>query len=245
VLHTRGIVFRTVKYGETSIIVDIYTEEKGLQSFIAGNVRSAKSQMSFSLFQPMQVLEIVSYYREGDQVLHRLKEARMSQYFDHIPFDVKRGAVVLFMAEVLRKCIREAQADSGLFHFLIDTLTFLDTPEAPLAVMPAWFLAQLTDWFGFMPSEDEIPADGQLAYFDLRDGALVLTPDPLSDQLAPDLAQCLFSLLKTDTSRLAQLQLTASQRKALLNGLLKYYAYHIDKFGQVNAHEVLNTVFHG
>lgn len=51
-LHTRGIVFRTVKYGETSVITDVFTEEKGLLTFIAGSVRAARSRMPFGLFHP-------------------------------------------------------------------------------------------------------------------------------------------------------------------------------------------------
>ena len=52
-IKTRGIVFRAVKYGETSVIADIFTEEKGLCSFIGGGVRSARARMPFNLFQSM------------------------------------------------------------------------------------------------------------------------------------------------------------------------------------------------
>ena len=39
-LHkTRGVVFRFTKYGETSIIVNIFTELFGLQSYIVNGVR--------------------------------------------------------------------------------------------------------------------------------------------------------------------------------------------------------------
>ena len=63
-LKTKGIVFRTVKYGETSVITDIFTEEKGLHTFIGGGVRSAKARMPYSLFQPMMVVELVAYYKD-------------------------------------------------------------------------------------------------------------------------------------------------------------------------------------
>jgi DNA repair protein RecO (recombination protein O) len=32
IISSRGIVFRTLKYGETSLILDIYTEALGLRS---------------------------------------------------------------------------------------------------------------------------------------------------------------------------------------------------------------------
>ena len=39
-LHkTKGIVLRTVKYGETSIIVTIFTELFGIQSYLVNGVQ--------------------------------------------------------------------------------------------------------------------------------------------------------------------------------------------------------------
>ena len=108
VLETIGIVFRTVKYGETSVIADIFTAEKGLHTFIAGNVRSAKARMPFNLFQPMMVVEMVAYYRDDPTALNRLKELRAGEIWKAIPFDIRRGAVALFMAEICRKSIQSA-----------------------------------------------------------------------------------------------------------------------------------------
>jgi len=44
IFKTRGIVFRFTKFKETSIIVTIFTEVFGLQSYIVNGVRS-KSAM--------------------------------------------------------------------------------------------------------------------------------------------------------------------------------------------------------
>ena len=44
-LHTtRGIVLRIVKYGETSLIVTIYTELFGIQSFLVNGVRASSKK---------------------------------------------------------------------------------------------------------------------------------------------------------------------------------------------------------
>lgn len=40
--HTKGIVLRTVKYGETSLVVSIYTEMFGLQQYMVNGVRTNK-----------------------------------------------------------------------------------------------------------------------------------------------------------------------------------------------------------
>src|SRR5690606_27448832 len=86
-LKTRGIVFRSVKYSETSLIVDIYTEEKGLRKYIISGVRKARSSVSAGLFQVMSLVDIVGYEREGKD-LNRLKEIRPAYIFRAIPFDL-------------------------------------------------------------------------------------------------------------------------------------------------------------
>ena len=56
---TRAIVIRTIKYGDSSIIVDLFTENRGMVSFLIrqsagnGNRRSGKKHL---LFQPLTVL---------------------------------------------------------------------------------------------------------------------------------------------------------------------------------------------
>ncbi len=41
---TKGIVLRTVKYGETSVIVTIYTELFGAQSYLVNGVRTSSKK---------------------------------------------------------------------------------------------------------------------------------------------------------------------------------------------------------
>jgi DNA repair protein RecO (recombination protein O) len=75
-LHkTRGIVLRTVKYGETSIIVTIFTELFGVQSYLVNGVRTStkKGSGKASMFQPAAILELVVYHNELKH-LNRIKE---------------------------------------------------------------------------------------------------------------------------------------------------------------------------
>ena len=62
-LHkTKGIVISFVKYRETSIIVKIYTEAFGIQTYIENGVRSAKGKNKIALFQPLTLLDLVVYH---------------------------------------------------------------------------------------------------------------------------------------------------------------------------------------
>jgi hypothetical protein len=59
---TKGIILRTVKYGETSLVATIFTEQFGLQSYLVNGVRTAtkKGTAKANLFQPSAILDLVS-----------------------------------------------------------------------------------------------------------------------------------------------------------------------------------------
>lgn len=239
-LKTRGIVFRTVKYGETSVIADIFTEEKGLHTFIAGSVRTAKARMPYSLFQPMTAVEMVSYYREGAGAMNRLKELRAAEVWSAIPFDIRRGAVALFMAEVCRKSIQEAEENRELFEFLMENLRWLDSTPHPIANLHLHFLLALSSFLGFQP-QTEFSVGGEL-FFDLKEGTFQPVPPAQPLYLEPEQTSQLIALLNGPLERCHEVAMNRGERKALLQKLLQFYQLHVPGFSEVHTPEVLEMV---
>ena len=239
-LKTRGIVFRTVKYAETSIITDIFTEEKGLHSFIAGSVRTAKARMPFNLFQPMMVVELVAYFRDEPNALNRLKEVRASEVWSRIPFDIRRGAITLFMAEICRKCIQETEENRDLMDFLLDNLRWLDSTTHPIANLHLHFLLQLSAFLGFQPQGD--PDPGATLFFDVKEG-IFLTEEPLhADYLRPDQSARILALLHCPLEQCHEVVMSRSDRKALLQKLLQFYQVHMPGFTGIHTPDILEMV---
>src|SRR5690348_7054414 len=134
-LHkTRGIVLRTVKYGETSVIVTIFTELFGVQSYLVNGVRTStkKGTGKASLFQPTAILDMVVYHSELKQ-LQRIKEFKWGHLYKHILSDVRKNAVALFMVELLTKCLKQPEANPDLFHFVEDVFVHLDESTDSIA----------------------------------------------------------------------------------------------------------------
>lgn len=238
-IQTRGIVFRAVKYGETSVIADIFTEDQGLQAFIAGGVRTAKSRMPFGLFQSMMVVDMVAYFQERGSGLNRLKECRASQVFTAIPFDVRRGAVALFMAEICRKSIHDGEPNPELFDFLLDNLIWLDTTPHPIANLHLHFLLHLTGFLGFQPQGE--PDAGEV-FFDLKEGAFSPVPPPHPLYLDPDDAARVLELLDAPLEEAHLVSLNRSERKSLLQRLLQFFQLHVPGFSEINTPDILDLV---
>ncbi len=242
-LKTRGIVFRALKYGETSVIADIFTEEKGLHSFIAGSVRTAKARMPFNLFQAMTVVDMVVYFRDDPNALNRLKEMRASELWNQIPFDIRRGAIVLFMAEICRKCIQESEENREMFDFLLDQLRWLDRTPHPIANLHLHFLLQLSGLLGFQPQGE--PEPGKRVYFDLNEGVFC-TEEPLhAAYLRTDQALQMHALLQCSVEECHTITMTRPERKALLQKLLQFYEVHVPGFSDVHTPDVLEMVMEG
>ena len=237
-IKTRGIVFRSVKYSETSIIADIYTEEKGLRKYIFSGVRSAKSKVAPSLLQVMSLVELVAYDRE-DRELNRVKEIRPALVYTGIPFDVRKGAVGLFMVEVARKTIKEAQENQSLFEFLFQAFAFLDETRLPVPHIHLYFLLELSPFLGFVPGGE---ASAQTPFFDLKEGVFSPSVPNHVHYLDEQNSLLLHQLLYSNFEICHTLGFNRDERRNLLMHLLDYYKLHIENFPEIHAHKVLQEV---
>ncbi|MEI9944135.1 MAG: DNA repair protein RecO [Chitinophagaceae bacterium] len=240
--HTTGIVLRSVKYGETSLIVSIFTKLFGLQSYLINGVRtsSKKGSGKANLFQPTAILEMVVYHNELKQ-LQRIKEFKWAHLYQHILSDVKKNAVALFMVELLTKCLKQPEANPDLFHFVEDIFLHLDVSnDSVTANFPLFFALHLPVFFGFRIN-DQYSAKNH--FLDLREGSFVndqpLHPYYLEDKQAEVTSQ----LLKTmQPEELADIKLNHDFRRNLLYAYEKYYTLHIQDFGSMKTLPVLREI---
>lgn len=237
-IETRGIVFRTLKYSESSLIVDIYTEAKGLQSYIVNGVRTQRSKQNASLYQVMTLVDLIAGVRE-DKGLNRIKEIKSSFIYRAIPFDVRKSAVGLFMAEVARKTIRESEAQPELFHFLYHTFLFLDQTQQPIANLHLHFLVELSAFLGFMPGGD---LSEDTPVFDLQEGTFSDNSPSATYCLDLELSKAFYALLQSNYQECHHLRLPAGLRRQLLSKLLDYYRLHLEHLPEIHSHQVLQEI---
>ena len=95
ILKTRGIVFRFTKFRETSIIVTIFTETFGLQSYIVNGVRSKTAKNRIALYQPLTLLNLVVYHRDNANI-ERIREISCLYPYRTLMSDVKKSTLAMF-----------------------------------------------------------------------------------------------------------------------------------------------------
>ncbi|HXB43297.1 MAG TPA: DNA repair protein RecO [Puia sp.] len=241
---TKGIVLRTVRYGETSVIVSIYTELFGLQSYIINGIRTSskkKGSAKGNLFQPAAILDLIVYHNELKN-LQRIKEFSWSYLYKRVFFDVLRNAVASFMVELLQKCVRQPEAHAALFSFAEDAFMSLDeTTQAVLANYPLFFSLHIASFFGFRITDNYSDV---CPILDLQEGFFV-KEKPIHDYfLDGKYSFATSQLLKTmQPIELVQVRLNQDSRRILLDAYQTFFALHIPEFGTMRSLPVLQELF--
>jgi DNA repair protein RecO (recombination protein O) len=242
-LHkTKGIVLRTVKYGETSLVVTMFTGLFGLQSYLVNGVRtsSKKGSGKANLFQPTAILDLVVYHNELKH-LNRIKEFKWHFLYQHIFSDVPKNAVALFMIELLTKCLKQPEAHTELFEFCEDAFIHLDESKgAVMANFPLYFALHLPVFFGFRISDDY---SDETPILDLQEGTFVTARPDHFLFLEGKQAEVTSEILKImQPEELDQIKLNHDFRRQLLLAYETYYALHIQDFGTMKTTPVLKEV---
>ena len=238
--NTQGIVLRTVKYGETSVVVSVFTEIFGIQSYMVNGVRTTGKNTKAQYFQPSALLDLQVYHNDLKS-LQRIKDVKWSQLFTHIFSDIFKNAVAIFAVELLTKSLKQPEVNDDLFHFCVDFLRELDESKPAItANLPLYFAIHLTSFLGLKIEDNYSNAN---PYFKYTEGKFTAQndDDAFEDEEANfQLAELLKSLQPHD---LNQIKLSKQRRLVLLNVLEKYYAWHVADFGKMKSLNILQQLF--
>lgn len=214
---TRGIVFKYFKYGDTSIIAKVYTEEFGLQSYIVNGARSAKSKGKIAFYQPLTLLNLVVYKKQNSGI-NRVSEVQCQYPLTTIPYNIIKSSIGVFISELLYKCIKEDESDPPLFQFLNQSILILDELEDDYHNFHVLFMIKLSNYLGFgISSADE---------FSYLHNEAIMTS--LQQFIASDYNSALI--------------VSNSVRRELLDILLDFYKTHIDSLRELKSMKILKSV---
>lgn len=238
ITSTKGIVLKYYPYGESSIIVKIFTEVFGLQSYIVKGVFSKRSKTGLAVFQPLNLIEFLAYRKEN-KTLHYLKEPSVAFHYQSIPFDLIKRSIVFFLSELMYKTIREETPDKPLFEWLYNTLTWFDLTGKNMLNFHLVFMIQLSRFLGFYPKPE---VDDTSLYFDLQEGKFVHHQPSHAKYISGKETRILRDLCTCTLEHSDSLKIITSERRSLIDQLITYYQLHLPDFGSMKSVEVLKSV---
>ncbi|GGG93462.1 DNA repair protein RecO [Polaribacter pacificus] len=236
-VQTKAIVLSAIKYSDTSLIVRCFTLKEGVKSYLLKGVLSArKSKLKPAYFQPLNQLYIEANHNTKG-ALNSIREVHIAHPFQSIHAQIFKQTIVLFLAEMLGKTIREEEENEPLFDYLESSIIWLDTHDE-VSNFHLFFLFNLTRYLGFFPDLSENHREG----FHLLDG--VFTDEILDKEvLTGESLKQFKKLFHVTTENYHTVSFHKTERQQVLQLLIRYFELQLDGFQKPKSLAVLETVF--
>lgn len=229
---TLGIVVRSIKYGESSAITNIYTEQYGLLGFHVPAAYKGKGKVKISHLQPLNAVELSFNYRKTSH-LQRISDISCKFYAE--PTTLGQRALYSACCELVQQIIRENEQNPSLFHYLYqhalpglnNNIHFWQLPFMMLNVLHHYGCAPNTDSFD------------EGALLDLQNGIFVNRLVPLKYLSDEGCSRVIYEIL---TQGIAHLPKNLELRHQVIEDLISYYRLHINDNFDLRSREVLNQL---
>lgn len=227
-IKDEGIILRTLKYGETSMIMDVLTSQNGKQSMIANGVRKSKSAFSPATIMVSCCNEFV-YYHDENGGLQRIKEAKSLLYNFDLSTNPVKLAISLFICEITNKSIANQDINTPIYLLLKETLTFINNNDHHIANIPIWFLLQLAELNGLGISKQEWSSErmSNISTYQL---------------LSLNQIQLLESFKSSKIDQIFEFKLNRKERLSLIEHLIFYMDEHYSTLKSIKSIQILHEI---
>lgn len=157
VYKSRGIVLRSIRFGEADRILDLYTVDAGLVSVIAKGVRRTKSKFGARL-EPLSCVEFMAYQGRN---LDTLTQAETLDSFKGVREDLPRFEAAARMVAYVRALSSGGDPDRRIFNLLYHALTALRRRDEGFDVLEVAFGLKLLTISGYALQLDACAGCGE------------------------------------------------------------------------------------
>lgn len=238
-VKTKAIVVRTVKYGESRIIVDLLTREAGRVSMVCQLTKSGNGKIKKQLLQPMTMLDVAFDYRKNISLQH-FQDLRIGQVYRSLLFDPYKLSITLFLAEFLIYATRDETDNRQLYDFIETSLLWLDNADGGFANFHLVFMLRISLFIGFYPNLDDYHEG---CWFDLREGCFTPLRPSHNDCLKPDEAARMRTIMRMSLDNMHLFRMSRVERNRCAEIILYYYRLHQSDFPELRSIEVLKELF--
>lgn len=252
---SRIIVLHTIKHSDSGMVVQCYSDVKGRSAcyFFAGGKHS-KSAMMF----PLSMLDVVlfSRHQEGN-TMPVIKEAAPVCQLPNLKTDIRKGAISIFICELLLKTLKESSPDPSLFVFLSNSIMLLEAVDEGVENFHLHFAVNLCKVLGYMPEDNYSgpsfppnPTVGQAGgsnpdsrtHFNFTTGKF--THD-YSEAFCfqPEESLLLHQIMSTPLAALREITCSGQMRNRFLTRIIDYLSFHTSLKIELKSLAVLRELF--
>ena len=237
IISTKAIVLRKIKYSDSSLIVDVFTELEGRKSFfIKGILGKTKTKLKNSHFQPLSQI-LIKYNKREKKKINFLIECKIHNHCQNLYLDYRKSSIILFLNEILNMCILEEVCNKELFSFLENSLNWLDNNNK-IWNFHMMFILNLLKYLGINPNLKS----SNSKFLSFENGSFE-DKKPSGLYAEGDSVKGIISLLGMKFDDCFLLKVSPVQKREILKILLEYIEYHVQGFKQPKSLHILHQVF--
>lgn len=238
---TKGIVLNRLKYGDSSLIVPIFTKQFGLQSCILkGLGKNKKNNNEGNLLFPASIVELSMYYQE-EKNIKLIKEVHAGCLHQTIIENIPKNCIATFAMEVLKNLLTADFVQEDLFEFCCEFLQRLDaSEEKDVANYPIFFLIQAGKTMGYQILGEYTEKTPLL---DLPNGRFISSRNKAGTAIPQEIALLMSRLNAADEiTTVQQIKINRAMRKAVLEQFQLFLHLHLPRFKPLKSIAVLSEI---
>jgi DNA repair protein RecO (recombination protein O) len=238
---TEAIVLKSIKLGETSKIVTVYSRNSGIIKIIAKGSRSYKSR-HWGCLEPLNYI-LLHYYEKPNRDLHFLSQVDIIQSFGEIRKDLNKTAFALAICEILIKTQYPAEASFVLFKEVTDTFLAINGTKFSPTNNFLGFQLRFIDLAGFNPDLQQCLnchriVENEDVYFNSAAGGILCGNCVLHETsvfISARGLRYLNWLRKSSQAEISRYQIPDAILQESEKALLAFMNFHIEGLGKLNA----------
>ncbi len=231
---TRALVLHKTKYADNGMVVKLFTQKFGTQTFIIKNAYSAKNKRLLPLFSPLSMLEIQFDDRKINQLMY-FKEVTCYYQYQDLPYNMIKSSLLLFYTELLYRLLYDAGIDEQLYVFLENYLQDLDHSDGVRADAHISFMLQMSRILGFAPNDNW---DAQHPFFSIEHSSFVINRYDEETVLSQEASEVLSQMMNGTLPSPAVKPI----RKELLSGMIRYFQRHNEQIRKIESVAILTEM---
>lgn len=249
ITKTEAIVLKSIKFGDTSRIATLFTNDYGKIKVIAKGIRKPKSKLAGAL-QTFAHIQIV-FYKKHTTEIYLLSQADTVESYASLYKDLNRYVFGSAVLELLDQLITGEEANPKVFQLTLEVLSFLQNCQ-PASMEQAFcsYALRLADLLGYRPKFDRCvtcgsKAEVRLILFSPEKGGVICRRCAAQNQaylrLSADAASSALKLQSIKTEDLDAYNIPKGHLRDVLNMVLTLLEYHTQRGKDLKSLELLNA----
>jgi DNA repair protein RecO (recombination protein O) len=254
IVKTEAIVLKSMKYGETSSIVTLYTRAYGKLSVIAKGARDRRSRFGSAL-QPTNHVQAVIYKKEGRD-LQLISQCDLFRVHRRIPEDMEKLHAAMSVVELAHVVSHSEEENHALFSLLVEVLQAINDADRNAVNLLFLFELRLAGVLGFKPNvatcvQCDAPVDvagTRTGNMQLRDGGVVCgrcaqNARVHGEAISPRAVRVLQRLQEMgDMEAVTRIALAAATRNEVATALRQHMRRHVEGIDRLRAESVFAAI---